>query len=244
MSISERQHTILELLKKEAYMTVKALSQATFISESSIRRDLSELQSQGLVRRSHGGVSSAESVDRVLSLHSRMSKNTVGKRKIAKKASSLIADGQIIMLDGSTTAGFLIPYIAEHREITLFTNNMLTALHAIEHGIQTHCIGGRSVNGSPVLSGEEAYRSVSALHPDLLFFSSQCVNTNGVISDYTAEENYLRTLMLQNARQSVFLCDSEKFDSFAFYTLTTVKDVDYVVFDTEFKELKVKCNLL
>ncbi len=244
MSISERQHTILELLKKEPYMTVKALSQATFISESSIRRDLSELQSQGLVRRSHGGVSSAEAVDRVLSLHSRMSKNAVGKRKIAKKASSLLADGQIVMLDGSSTAGFLIPYIAEHREITLFTNNMLTALAAIEQGIQTHCIGGRSVNASPVMAGEEAYRTVTALHPDLLFFSSQCLDANGVISDYTAEENYLRTLMLQNARQSVFLCDSEKFNSFAFYTLTTVKDVDHVVLDTEFKELKMKCNLL
>ncbi len=244
MSISERQQTILELLKKEPYMTVKALSQATFISESSIRRDLTELESQGLVRRSHGGVSAADAVDRVLSLHSRMSKNTVGKRKIAKKASSLLEDGQIVMLDGSSTASFLIPYIAEHREITLFTNNMLTALRAIEHGIPTHCIGGRSVNGSPVLSGEDAYRAVGSLRPDLLFFSSQCVDANGVISDYTAEENYLRALMLQNARQSVFLCDSEKFNSFALYTLTTVREVDRVVFDAEFKELKMKCNLL
>ena len=225
-------------------MTVKALSQTVFISESSIRRDLTELQSQGLVRRTHGGVSSAEAVDRVLSLTSRMTKNIVGKRKIAQKASSLLADGQIVMLDGSSTASFLIPYIAEHRDITLFTNNMLTALNAIECGITTHCIGGRSVNASPVLSGEAAYRTVSALHPDLLFFSSQCLDANGVISDYTAEENYLRTLMLQNAKQSVFLCDSEKFDAFALYTLTNLKNVDYVVFDAEYKQLRAKCNLL
>jgi DeoR family fructose operon transcriptional repressor len=197
-----------------------------------------------LVRRSHGGVSSAESADRVLSLNIRMTKNATEKRKIAKKASSLLADGQIIMLDGSSTAAFLIPYVAEHREITLFTNNMLTALRAIEHGINTHCIGGRSINASPVLSGEDAYRSVATLRPDILFFSSQCVDANGVISDYAAEENYLRALMLQNAKQSVFLCDSEKFDSFALYTLTHLKDVDYVVFDTEYKNLRAKCNLL
>ena len=65
-----------------------------------------------------------------------------------------------------------------------------------------------------------------------------------MISDYTAEENYLRTLMLQNAKQSVFLCDSEKFDAFALYTLTNLKNVDYVVFDAEYKQLRAKCNLL
>ena len=244
MSISKRQKDILDLLKKDSFMTVKSLSQTMFISESSIRRDLTKLQSQGLVRRTHGGVSSVETVDRVLSLNSRMTKNIVGKKKIAKKAASLLEDGQIIMLDGSSTSSFLLPYIAEHRDITLFTNNMLTALKAIERGINTHCIGGKSVNGSPVLSGEEAYRAVSSLRPDITFFSSQCVDINGIISDYTAEENYLRSLMLQCTRHSAFLCDSDKFNTSAFYSLTTLKEIDYVVFDIEWKQLKMKCNLL
>ena len=244
MSISGRQNDILNLLKKDSFITVKALSQATFTSESSIRRDLTKLQSQGLVRRTHGGVSLADTVERVPSLNSRMIKNIVEKKKIAKKASTLLMDGQIIILDGSSTSSFLLPYIAAHRDITLFTNNMHTALKAIERGINTHCIGGKSVNGSAALSGEEAYRTVSALYPDITFFSSQCVNINGTISDSCAEENYLRSLMLQHTKKSVFLCDSDKFNTSAFYSLTTLKEVDYVVFDTAWEQLKMKCNLL
>ena len=244
MSTLERQKSILNLLKKDSFMTVKALSQATFTSESSIRRDLTKLQKQGLVKRTHGGVSSVETTDRVLSFNSRMTKNIVEKKKIAKKASSLLRDGQIIMLDGSSTASFLLPYIAEHRDITLFTNSLLTALKAIESGIETHCIGGRAVNKTPVLSGEEAYRAISSLHPDITFFSSQCVDINGTISDSTAEENYLRSLMVQNSKTSVFLCDSNKFNTSAFYSLTTLNKVDYTVFDLEWKQLKMKCNLL
>ena len=57
------------------------------------------------------------------------------------------------LLYGSSTATFLLPYISKLDSAVLFTNNILTALDAIEMGIRTHCIGGNSINGSPVLSG-------------------------------------------------------------------------------------------
>ena len=67
------------------------------------------------------------------------------------------------LLDGSSTATFLLPYISKLDSAVLFTNNILTALDAIEMGIRTHCIGGNSINGSPVLSGPEAYKGLSGL---------------------------------------------------------------------------------
>ena len=237
MSVQERKQQILNLLEQNGFLTVKKLSQTTFISESSIRRDLCDLQKQGKIHRTHGGAVLSETVERLPSLSNRMTKNITGKRKIAKKAASFLRDGLIVMLDGSSTASFLVPYLAKHKDITLFTNNMTTAMHAIELGIDTHCIGGHSVNRSAALSGEAAYKAVAGLHPDILFFSSQCLNQQGTITDLNAEENHLRHLMLKAAKQSIFLCDSEKFDSTALYTLTTLDQVDHTIFDEDYAAL-------
>ena len=244
MSTTERQKQILEILKQRNYVSVQELSQRTFTSASSIRRDLTYLQNNGLVKRSHGGVTLSAPVSGVDSFLIRKTKNIPQKRIIAKKAASLLRSGQKILLDGSSTAGFLLPHIARHTDVTVFTNNIFTAMRAIEMGIQTHCIGGHSVNGSVVLSGTEAYRYVSALHADILFFSSQCLSKEGIISDSTEEENYLRSLMISAAEKTVFLCDSEKFNSRALFTLTTIDQIDVAVFDADYPGLERDYNIL
>lgn len=244
MSITKRQEQILELLNKSGFLTVQKLSEITYTSPSSIRRDLTKLQNMYFIRRTHGGASILNQNNKAAPFNSRLSQNTIEKRKIAKKAAELICDGQIIMLDGSSTADFLVPYIARHKDITLFTNNMITAINAINYGIPTHCIGGRSINNSAVLSGPQSFKVISELHTDILFFSSHSIDKDGIISDPTEEENYLRSLMLLNAKKKVFLCDHEKFNRKALYTLTSIDDVDIAVFDTKWEDLKTKCKII
>ncbi len=244
MSISKRQEEILEHLNEHTFLTVERLSELTYTSPSSIRRDLTKLQNLSLVKRTHGGASIFNAINQAIPLNSRMSKNITEKRRIAKRAASLLHDGQSVMLDGSSTAGFLVPYIAKHKDMIVFTNNMITAINAINYGIDTHCIGGFSVNRSAVLSGIQAYKAISEIRPDIFFFSSQSLSKNGVISDPISEENHIRYLALQNAKFSVFLCDSEKFDSESLYQLTTLDGIDACVFDKPFPELKTKCMIL
>lgn len=244
MSITKRQEQILELLRENIFLSVKSLSELTYTSPSSIRRDLTRLQSMYMLKRTHGGARILNSDNSVAPFDNRVSQNITPKRKIAKKASSLLCDGQSIMLDASSTAGFLIPHIAKHKNVTVFTNNMITAMNSISYGIITHCIGGCSLNGSAVLSGTQSYKAVLAIYPDILFFSSHSLDKNGIISDPTEEENFLRTLMLENAAKSVFLCDSEKFDTKSLYTLTSLDKIDYAIFDKPWDKLHTKCKIL
>lgn len=244
MSITKRQESILALLDEHGYMTVERLSSLTYTSPSSIRRDLTHLENLSLVKRTHGGASSHTEVGQVVPFSSRMAKNVAEKRRIARAASELITDGMTVMLDGSTTAGFLIPYIAKHRDITLFTNNMLTAINGVNHGILTHCIGGVAIGGSAVLSGERAYAEVERINPDILFFSSRGLDRDGNISDPVPEEHHLRELMLRNARFSVFLCDSGKFGTKSLYTLTNLDKINACVFDKPWAELKTECKVI
>ena len=244
MSISERQKQILRILDDRSFITVQELADLTFTSASSIRRDLTYLQDNGLVKRLHGGVSSVSPLANVASFYDRTHKNVKEKRIIAQKASILLKDGQTVLLDSSTTATFLLPYIAKHHNITVFTNNLSTALHAIELGISTHCLGGHAVNGSTALSGTETFTALADLTVDMLFFSSQSLDKDGNISDATEEEHFARKLMLRSAKTRVFLCDGEKFNTQSTYRLCNLNEIDCAVFDSPYSDLETRCKLL
>ena len=244
MSISERQKQILGILNDRTFITVQELSALTFTSPSSVRRDLTYLQNNGLVKRMHGGVSAVDPVSNVASFYDRTHKNVKEKRILAQKAAVLLKDGQTILLDSSTTVTFLLPHIAKHKSITVFTNNLATALHAIELGINTHCLGGHAVNGSTALSGSETFATLSELTVDLLFFSSQSLDCNGNISDSTEEENYARKMMLRCANKKVFLCSSEKFGTQSTYRLCNLNDMDCAVFNQPYPDLDTRCAIL
>ena len=244
MSISNRQEQIMNILNERIFVTVNELAKLTFTSTSSIRRDLTYLQNNGFVKRSHGGVSLPEPISKVASFLDRTQKNIIEKRLIAKIASSFLKDGQTIMLDSSSTATFLLPYIAKLKDVRVFTNNLSTALNAIELGIAIHCLGGNAVNGSVVLCGAETYLALSDIKVDILFFSSHSLDSDGNITDPTETENYVRKLMLKSANKSVFLCDNKKFNASSTYKLCNLNDIDFAVFDSEYCQLKTDCKVL
>ena len=244
MSITNRQEQILNILNERTFITVNELAKMTFTSPSSIRRDLTYLQNNGLAQRTHGGVSIPSPIKGVASFYDRSKKNIREKRIIAQKAAHLLKDGQSIILDSSSTVTFLLPYIAKLNSVKVFTNNLSTALAAIELGINTYCIGGHAINDSVVLSGTETYKTLSNIKADILFFSSQSLNINGDISDSTEEENYVRTLMIESSNKSVFLCDNEKFNRTSLYKLCNIDDIDIAVFNESFESLNTKCKIL
>ena len=244
MKLTERQKELLDIINRSTYACVNELAKRTFTSPSSIRRDLARLQNLGLVKRSHGGVSLPEANGSVAGFYNRSTKNIKEKRLIAQKAASLLKDGQSILLDSSTTASFLLPYIARLDSPTVFTNNLEIALSAVKQGICTHCLGGCAINGSVSLGGAQVYKALSDISVDILFFSSQSLSKEGVISDSTEAENFVRFFMLERAKKTVFLCDSEKFDTESLYTLTTLDRVDFAVFDKPFEGLEAKISVL
>lgn len=244
MGISERQNEILKIIRDNTYVSVNELSKLTFTSPSSIRRDLTHLQNLGLVNRSYGGASLPEINGQVAGFYNRCTKSIKEKRLIAQKASTLLSNGQSILLDSSTTASFMIPYIAKIDSAVVFTNNLEIAVSAIKQGICTHCVGGASINGSVSLGGSQTYKALSNISVDIMFFSSQSLNIDGTISDSTEEENCVRSVMLERADKTVFLCDSTKFNTKSLYTLSSLDYIDYAVFDRDFEGLVTKSTLL
>lgn len=231
MNKQKRQELITELIKKEAFITVSELSRLTFTSQSSIRRDLAELQNKGIITRTYGGAMLSGSETIAAPFERRINKNKFEKSLIAKKASSLLEDKQTIFLDASSSSYYLIPHIAKLSSPTVFTNNMLSAIKLIENGVKTYCLGGTSENNTCVLTGSLTRNCIKSLHADIMFFSSLALSENGIIYGSNEAETRVRQLMMENSDTTVFLCDSGKLKMHSHFVVCNAEEIDYIFCD-------------
>lgn len=229
MKNTVRKDEILEILHRYNYVTVEYLAETLFISPSSIRRDLALLESQGLVKRSHGGVHSVENSNVLTPYSMRMQENSIAKRKICEKAASLVNDGDFIFIDGSTTCLYLPELLESKKNITILTNNLkLAAMFKDTNGISVYCTGGKLRPNEYVGYGPMAESACEFLHTNIMFFSARAIDENGTIQDINEPETVVRHKAMQNTDKAVFLCDSTKFNKTSAFRVCEAKDVHIV----------------
>ncbi len=226
----ERQQQLLSYLHLHKSATVRRLAEVLYISEASVRRDIAALEEQGLVRRKYGGVVLAEYEHSVVPLALRDPANAAHKEAIARRAAALVKDGMTVMLDASSTARRILPLLQNKKNLRIITNNArVFDGRMLPHNV--HCTGGRYDSESGAFLGPAAERFVRSVRADILFFSSQGMDENGVISDASEEETALRRAMLAAAERVYFLCDSSKLGQKRTFILCTKDELDGVICD-------------
>lgn len=232
---NERQTQIVDILiNHDKYVTVKELCKMLYASESSIRRDLTALETKGIIKRSYGGAELVTNFSRVTSFNTRYNHNVAAKKAIAKKAASLIKDSSVIFLDQSSTAFFLATEILDKSSLTIVTNNIEimnlisgTAINLIASG------GMLSTHNRTCFVGQDAERTFENIYADFVFFSTKSISYDGSIWDISKSEVDVRRPMIKNASKKIFLCDSEKFGTHSPHKQCTLHDVDYLIAESE-----------
>lgn len=163
----ERQKEIVKILKEKGSISVNKLSKILFASAPTIRRDLSLLEEQGKVLRTHGGVVLREMPEKEIPLMLREDENNDSKKEIAKKASLYIKNGDVIFLDASSTVSYLIPHLKNFSDIIVVTNSPKTSLRLGEIGIKNYCTGGLLLNHSIAYVGNEAQNFIFSINADV-----------------------------------------------------------------------------
>lgn len=246
----EREQEIMSILKTtNGFVTVKQLCEALFASESSIRRDLKSLEEHGLVKRSYGGASLIVNFSNIVTFNHRTRQNTKAKREIAKKAVSLISDGDIVFLDQSSTAFYLANELINRSSLTVVTNNIEIMMLLSNSGVKLISSGGfLSDENRNCLIGGDAQRTFENVFADIMFFSVKAIADDGIVSDCSREEIVVRNAMLKNADKKVLLCDSTKFGNRAPFRQCELGDVDYLISEEisaqHFSEFQNKIKLL
>lgn len=227
----EREKIILEMLLKKKRVTVKELSQALFISEPSVRRDLVELEKQNLVKRIHGGAVLEETavskskIPFIIREYEQSSAKTI----IAQKAAEYVKNNDIVFLDASTSAFRVIPYLLSKANITVVTNGVRALTSLADFNINTISTGGRLVNSCLALVGEEAYKTIDSINANIAFFSCRGLSNDGYLTDISQEEDYVRQRMIKNAEHAYLLCATDKFGKKYFHNLCHKDDIDGII---------------
>ena len=228
----ERQEQIMAILEKDKSASVKDLASKLYVSLPTIRRDLTELEEQGKVQRTHGGVVLRKATDAEIPLVFREDQNNSSKKAIAEKASKYINDGDVIFLDASSTVSYLIPYLERFNDIIVITNSPKISMKLGERKIKNYCTGGLLLMHSIAFVGNQTKQFVSGINADLFFFSSRGYTENGTITDSSEQEAAVKKAMLKNAARSYYLCDSSKRNKKYAFNICSVKDVCEIIDET------------
>ena len=235
MPFYEREEELLAVIRKSDFVSTKALLKDRYISISTLRRDLIKLEERGLIIRTKGCVMAVKkSPDDRIAFFLRESENLPEKKLMAQKAAALIRDGDTVMLDASTSAYCIIPYMAEScKDVVVITSGAKASFLLGELGIRNICTGGKMINRSFSYIGQIAEKTIAQYNADIAFFSCHGVSPDGFLTDNSIEENDVRRTMMQHARQKVLLCNSGKFGNTCLNNLCHISEIDRVISETD-----------
>lgn len=228
---SDREKVILEIAIRDKQVNVKKLARDLYASESSIRRDLNRLEKQNLLKRIHGGAildENALSAIKIPFLIRELEKSDE-KVQIASKAASYIQDGNVIFLDASTSAYNIIPYLAERKNIIVITNGIKALMKLAEYNINCIGTGGTVMSSCQAFIGEDSYKVIESYHADICFFSCRGLSSDGVLSDISQQENFVRQKMMQHSAKSYLLCTSDKIGKQYYHTLCVASELSGII---------------
>lgn len=230
MFLYQRQQEILNYLNVHQCATVKELASVVWSSESSVRRDIKELQQRGLVKQVYGGVVLPYQ-NSVVPLALRDTFNSAVKDSLAEAAAKYVFDGATILMDNSSTVRRIVKYLGEFHNLRIITNNQRILNECDNNEIEFYSTGGKFIKQNNVFVGSDAENYIKNIYADILFFSSQAISNDGEISDICEYETSVRKVMLTRAAKKIFLCDSSKIGNKKTFTLCTKDDVDVIICD-------------
>lgn len=234
MLIGERHRRILEELKRNPHITVKELALLLSVSEPTVRRDFTELHRKGIITKIYGGaILNQGAADREIPFFLRENEKSTVKTEMGARAASLVKDGMVVMLDGSTSAYHLVPYLARRKDLIVITSGAKTAVALAEANVRTFCTGGQMLIHSFSYVGAQAEDFIRNINADILFFSCHGLTDGGQMTDRAIEEVNLRKVMFASCKRKILLCDSSKFGKTCIYNMGNVREIDGIISEKE-----------
>jgi DeoR family transcriptional regulator of aga operon len=230
---AERRQAILDQVRDSGYVRAVDLSSALHVDSSTIRRDMERLERAGLIRRMHGGALPADPADTIdTPWEVRRSQRLAEKTAIGKAAAALVEDGQTVLIDNGSTAYQVAAALADHRGLTVVTNDLMVALCLRSQGVhQVHVTGGLLLDTVFTLVGPIATQAVEGLHVDWAFLGAEGVEPEAGITNINVVEIPLKRAMIAAARNAAVVADSSKFGRRSLATVCALDDVDAVITD-------------
>lgn len=232
MSSATRQQRLGTFLAQEGYASLEEIVRRFGVSTSTIRRDLSELQHRGLIRRTRGGALHAGSSDSALDYNKRESQNSSEKEMIGNAVAAFVCDGDAVILDGGTTT-FQVAKCLRGRPIHVVTNSLpIAGLLGNSPETELVFLGGYVMPRGGVSVGPYAEEMLRSLHVRLAIMGTAGVTEEGFFNNHILVVE-LEKLMMSSAEEVIVAADHTKFGRKSLAKLCESSEVNLVVSDAK-----------
>ncbi len=235
MKKSERLEEITRLVNQKGTIRVSDIVKLLNVTDMTVRRDLVELEEQGVLTKIHGGARSNKAFQyREYSHAEKHIQNKEAKQAIASKAAQLIEDGDTIFLGPGTTVAFLAEALNNQR-LTVITNCMpvFTLLMAKKtEDFQVFLLGGEYRQVTEAFVGEITNTSLEKLRFSKMFFSGNGVR-DGEVMTSTLAEAYTQNLALKHSLEKYLLLDSSKIGKDDFTSFCKLRALTALITDVK-----------
>ena len=235
MLTRERKELILERLARDGRVVAGALASELALSEDTIRRDLRELAAAGRLQRVHGGALPASPAD--ADLHAREAIASASKRAVGRTAATLVEPGQVIIVDGGTTALQLVAHLPLDLAITVVTHSPPIAVAlARHHAVRVQIIGGQLYRHSMVAVGAAVVEAVSHIRADRFFMGVTGIDPEAGLSTGDLEEAHVKRALSRRSAETLVLASAEKLNVASTCTVMPLAEASGVVVDADAPE--------
>lgn len=227
----DRRQQILDILKQRRSATVDFLSRRLYVSAPTIRRDLAQMEEDGMILRVRGGAALLEGTNQDAPLLVRTSKNEEKKLHIANIAQKYVSDSCTLFLDSSSTVTVLAEKLDRFQNLSIVTNGTATIQLLNEaSSAKIFSCGGIIQNKSSIV-GPHALQMINRFHADILFFSCCGLSTTCGSTEASEDSAAVKKAMFENAKKKIMLCDSTKFGLEFFCKVCSISELDAIITD-------------
>ncbi len=237
MYAPERHQMIVRRARQQGRVDVARLAADLQVTPETVRRDLSALERQGLLRRVHGGALPIERLSLEPELSARASSMTAEKQRIARAALDELPHEGAVLLDAGTTTAQLAEVLPGDRELTVLTNALPIALTlAARPNLTVMTVGGRVRGRTLALVDAWALAQLGAVYVDVAFLATDGLSVERGLTTPDPAEAAVKRAMLQCARRTVLLADHTKVGGAHFAWFAALEEIDVLVTDSGLDE--------
>jgi DeoR family fructose operon transcriptional repressor len=208
---ADRLQVIADLVRERGSVRGRELADALGVTDETIRRDLSRLEEQGVVRRAHGGAVALRSTDET-DTSFRLREHAAEKVAIGKRAAELVRDRSSIVLDSGTTTLCLAKALHGKQDLVVVTTAVTNAIELVGNPRTTVVMTGGVIRPSTFgASGQLAAATLRGLHVDQAFLAIHSVSVEGGLTYPLFEEVDAKRAMIEAATEVILLADHSKF---------------------------------
>ncbi|MCL6445233.1 MAG: DeoR/GlpR family DNA-binding transcription regulator [Alicyclobacillus sp.] len=239
---AERKMRIIEITKEKRVASVADLAREFQVSEATIRRDLAEIEQDGLLRRTHGGVVVLDRGANIEpSFSTRAQDEVLQKARIGKRAAEMIEEGDHVIIDSGTTTIHIARHLVNHSNVTVVTNDINVAAELKDApGLRVIVTGGVLYKSSYMLNGMFTDAVLSTLHVQKAFIGTPAVHYQHGLTHPEAELVPAKQNMIKVAQEVIVVADSTKIDKVSLHTVAPITAIHTFITGVEASEAQIK----